>query len=107
MVKSYFHLKKGERRLVMSRTAELIKKFCEERSDRYLFCENYERCGHEGKETCIGVIINDDTGHMVATMELTEYLDDYVDELDPDAFEAYAPEYYGEKIIIYFPYCQG
>ena len=85
------------------RVSNLIKKFCEENSDKYYVYENYSGRFMFGK-TCLGIVVKNGFSQMEMLIKLTEYVDkeDLVgDELEFS--EGVSIDELGLDTIVYFP----
>lgn len=85
--------------------ANLIRKFCEEHSDKYYVYENYSGRGMMGAK-CIGVVVRCGNSIMTFMFELAKYLDSYVEDIDVTLFESIAYDDLGLDSIAYFPLIQ-
>lgn len=85
------------------RIINLIKKFCEENSDRYSVYEKYI-CEFTDGKTCLGIVVKNGFSHMEMLMELTEYMNnaDLIGE-ELEFSEGLSADELGEDVIVYFP----
>ena len=85
------------------RVSNLIKKFCEENSDKYVLCENYS-CNVIPEQTCMGVVVKNGFSYMEMLTELTSYMDEAdLCDSELDFSEGLMIEVLGEDTIVCFP----
>lgn len=85
------------------RVSNLIKKFCEENSDRYYVYENYSGRFMFAK-TCLGIVVKNGFSHMEMLIKLTEYMNDAdLSGVELEFSEGVSVDELGLDMIVYFP----
>ena len=85
------------------RVSSLIKKFCEENSDRYYVYENYSGRYMFGK-TCLGIVVKNGFSHMEMLIKLTDYMNGAdLTGAELEFSEGLSLDELGKDMIVYFP----
>ena len=85
------------------RVSSLIKKFCEENSDRYYVYENYSGRYMFGK-TCLGIVVKNGFSHMEMLIKLTDYINGAdLTGAELEFSEGLLLDELGKDMIVYFP----
>lgn len=85
------------------RVRNLIKKFCEENSDRYYVYEKYSGRFMFGK-TCLGIVVRNGFSHMEMLIKLTEYINGTdLSGAELEFSEGVLIDELGLDMIVYFP----
>lgn len=84
------------------KVSDLIRKFCEENSDKYEVYEGYSGRFMFGR-TCLGVIVKMGYSEIEFIIKLTDYLNNYLDVIDLEFAEGISMDNLGLDTIVYFP----
>lgn len=88
------------------KATDLIRRFCEENSDKYQIYENYSSRWMSGK-TCLGVVVRNGNSYLEMLSALTAYLNDYANDIDLEFSEGLSADNLGLDTIVYFPHIKG